>query len=223
MGLTAGLLLGAGLQFSGWPLSKITDQPSNRPESQPQARATFGDPVQAQSRPPERAVFGELAATVPAATVEPAKELPAPPAEPDKETPVWGGDYGRYVPADIRAFLDKWRLTLVSGDLNGQAELYAPHVQRFFTRSNVSRKFVRQEKARLLSEYPNFKRYTISDVTIEALGDNHVTLTFRKDWDARGKRRYAGAERQRLRLERFRGDWKIVREEETRIYWVRRS
>jgi len=38
-----------------------------------------------------------------------------------------------------------------------------------------------------------------------------------------GQKPFSGAERQRLKLRRIDGNWKIVSEEETKVYWVKRS
>jgi hypothetical protein len=107
--------------------------------------------------------------------------------------------------------------------VGGQADLYAPRVERFFTKRNVSRDAVRQEKARMMQAYPEVNKYEISDVEVESNTGNEAVVSFRKEWDMNGNRRFSGAERQRLRLRRIDGDWKIVGEEETKIYWVKRA
>jgi hypothetical protein len=127
------------------------------------------------------------------------------------------------LPGDLHVFLDRWRSTLISGDAGAQADLYANKVDRFFTKRNVSRDEVRREKERLLGQYPEFYRYEIGDVRVESMDGNRAVVSFRKDWDARGRGRFAGSERQRLTLRRESGSWKIVGEEETKVYWVRRS
>ncbi len=127
------------------------------------------------------------------------------------------------IPQDVRVFLDRWRTTLVTGDAAGQAALYADRVDKFFTKRNVSRQDVRREKERMLSRYPEFHKYDIRDVRIETLNEDRAVLTFRKDWDARGRGRFSGSEQQRLTLIKQSGSWQIVGEEETKVHWVRRS
>jgi ketosteroid isomerase-like protein len=124
---------------------------------------------------------------------------------------------------DIHRLLDEWRSTLVRGDVNAQANLYAPRVDRFFTKRNVSRDAVRKEKSRMMAAYPEVNRYEISDIRVESNTGDEAVVSFRKEWEMTGNRRFSGAERQRLRLRRFGGDWKIVGEEETKIYWVKRA
>ena len=126
-------------------------------------------------------------------------------------------------PADVREFLDEWRSTLIAGDAEAQASLYAPRVERFFTKKNVSREAVQREKASLLARYPTFHKYEIRDVRVEELDGNRALVTFDKEWDARGAGRFAGAERQRLTLQRAGDRWEIVGEEELKVYWVKRD
>ena len=128
------------------------------------------------------------------------------------------------VPGGVQAFLDEWRDTLIAGDADAQARLYAPKVERFFTKTGVSREAVRREKASLLARYPTFHKYDIRDVRVEEMKGDRARVTFDKEWDARGTGRFAGAERQRLTLQRTAaGGWQIVREEELKVYWVRRD
>jgi hypothetical protein len=138
-------------------------------------------------------------------------------------SPVRTADSDTGVPADLRAFLERWRSTLVAGDATAQAALYADRVDRFFTKRSVTRAEVRREKQRMLTRYPEFHKYEISDVRLESLTSDRAVVTFRKEWDARGRGRFAGSEQQRLTLERVSESWKIVGEEETKVHWVRRS
>jgi hypothetical protein len=75
----------------------------------------------------------------------------------------------------------------------------------------------------MMELYPEVNRYDISDVKVESSKPGEAVVSFRKDWDMRGDRPFSGAERQRLKLRRISGDWKIVSEEELKVYWVKRS
>ena len=125
--------------------------------------------------------------------------------------------------AEIHGLLNRWRISTIDGNVDAQTILYAPRMDHYFRQRNVSRATVRREKARMKELYPTVNRYDISDVRIESAAKNQAVVTFRKDWDMRGDRRFAGAERQRLKLRRMAGDWKIVSEEETKVYWMNRS
>lgn len=125
--------------------------------------------------------------------------------------------------ASIEAFLDRWRETVIKGDVEGQTALYAPTVSRFFRQRNVSNSAVRKTKSQMMHLYPTVNRYDISDLKVESNNGKEAVVSFRKEWDMNGTRRFAGAERQRLRLRRMGGDWKIVGEEETKVYWTKRG
>lgn len=149
--------------------------------------------------------------------------------QPPKERAVFGGESSRTraravssIPPEILDFLEQWRSTMVGGDLQKHVSLYAPVVDRFFRERNVSREAVRQEKKRMLDRYPHFDQYDLRDVKVDFAGDNRALVTFRKDWSARGVRRFAGSELQRLTLQKDSAAWQIVSEEELRVFWVRR-
>jgi hypothetical protein len=127
------------------------------------------------------------------------------------------------VPADIVRFVERWETSLEAHDLETQASSYAAVVERFYTKSNVRLRDVIAEKRRMLETYPNFHKYDIRNIRVESLTPQRASITFDKDWDASGRRRFAGSEQQRLVLIKVNGNWRIVREEETRVYWVRRS
>lgn len=124
---------------------------------------------------------------------------------------------------DINRFLDRWKSTIVNRNVDGHTSLYAPKVEYFFLRRNVTRDAVRKEKARMMELYPNVNRYEISDVQVERATPTEAVLSLRKEWDMQGDRRFAGAERQKLKLRKIYGDWKIVSEQEAKVYWIKRG
>lgn len=162
-----------------------------------------------------RAVFGEEARPV----AESSEENPPAPKgaqSPQRtESPVKDGE--------IHSLLNRWRIAFVSGNPDGLAILYAPRMDQFFRQRNASRATVRREKARMMELYPHVNRYEISEVNIDPSGKNEAVVTFRKDWDMRGDRRFTGSERQRLTLRKMQGDWKIVNEGDSKVYWVKRG
>jgi len=164
------------------------------------------------SQPPPiqtRAVFGEV--------VEPPKtDSPSTPDAPDPRSETTATE-------QINGLLNRWRNAQIVGNVDGQTSMYAPEVTRYFNQRGVSRERLHREKLRMKELYPKVLRYDISDVKIESLSSDRATVTFRKDWGFRGERSYMGAGRQRLRLQRMLGDWKIVSEEELRTYWSQRT
>jgi hypothetical protein len=126
------------------------------------------------------------------------------------------------IPASVQALLSNWRDTLVNHDLDGHVNCYAPVVYVFYNRKNVSRSGVREDRERTLSTYPKIRKYNITNVKPESITPTRAVVTFDKEWDTAGKKRFAGAERGRLTLEKLNGEWKIVAEQEARVYWVKR-
>lgn len=196
------LVIAAIVQFTG-----------KRPAESPYASAA---PATATPNRGERAVFGSDPRPAPTA------ESPRPmPARTEAEEPITRAR--TETSAGIDEFLSRWRNTVATGDVDGQTALYAPKVDRFFRQRNVSQAAVRKVKSQMMSLYPTVNKYDISDVKVESNNGREAVVSFRKEWDMNGQRRFAGAERQRLKLRRVAGDWKIVSEEETKIYWVKRG
>ncbi len=117
---------------------------------------------QFRNRSQPRAVFGDTRSTTPAEAreLEPETQQAAPVDESSRESE----EAPAVPPSDINGLLDRWRDTVVRGDVNAHAILYAPKMDKFFRRRNVTRETVRREKARMMELYPDVKRYEISDV-----------------------------------------------------------
>jgi len=123
----------------------------------------------------------------------------------------------------VQPFLNEWRKTLMKGDIEGHTALYAEKLDRFFRQRDVTRAAVRREKERMLRQYPRFTKYNLRDVKVESKTPEQAVVTFTKDWDARGRRRFSGSERQRLVLKRAGDEWQIASEEELKVFYVRRG
>lgn len=115
-----------------------------------------------------------------------------------------------------------WADALADGDINGHIIHYADVLERYFTRRNVTRQVVYQDKERFLSTYRTVVRYRILNLEVLPVSGDVAYAVFDKAWDFRtaDNRRFAGEERQRLKLRLFDGRWKIVSEGELRVYWV---
>lgn len=181
------------------------------------------DQTRSRTNDRERPVFGKQAEP-------PSRELPlqeqpskAAAADPADAGARGGVTAGRDVPADVLGFLERWRSSLANKNLDAHVSTYAPRVNRFFTKRGVSREQVRKEKAQMFAKYPDINKYDIRDVRLEKKARDRAVVTFRKDWDTSGSKRFAGSERQRLTLRRADGTWQITGEEELKVYWVRRG
>jgi hypothetical protein len=186
------------------------------------SRATFGTD-QAAVRAEVEPVRTEPEATpVKPQAPEPAPVEAAPVPQQPQEQPATAVEIKKEIPGDILGFIERWRATFNSDSLQDHVETYAPRMERFFNRASVSRDAVFAEKRRTLKMYPDVNKYEIHDMKLEYLRDDRAAVTFRKDWDLSGAERFAGSERARLGLRRLSQGWQIVREEELKVYWVRR-
>lgn len=152
------------------------------------------------------------------AAPEPAKQ--APPEEERaraNETVPGGRTEG------VRQLLDRWVASTKAKDLQTQADLYADVVERFYNARNISRSEVLADRRRMFETYPRINRYAIDKIRIESNDGRRASVTFDKHWDTAGQRRFSGSERQRLVLQHTPDGWKIVREEELRVYRVSRG
>lgn len=186
------------------------------------------DPVEVTHHVPprkERPVFGKTPRTqVPRSAPSPVDStLEAPPATLEPLPEQTRSRVSPNADHEIRDLIARWRDSALEGDLDAHASLYAPKMRRFFNKRHVTNRAVRLEKQLMFARYGPFQKYDISDVRLQSQGDDVVVVTFRKEWDTKGPRRFSGAERQRLTLERAGDRWAIAEEEELKVYWTRRS
>jgi restriction system protein len=121
----------------------------------------------------------------------------------------------------VREVLAVWTSTILSNDLAGQVDCYAPTVAPFFQRASATLQEVATEKERVMKTYPLVRKYVSSNISFERVDANRVVVSFDKTWEARGRRTFAGSERQSLELRPLGGRWRIIGERELQIYWVR--
>ena len=115
-----------------------------------------------------------------------------------------------------------WADALADGHIDSHILHYADVLERYFTKRNVTRQFVYQDKEQFLSTYRSVVTYRIRNLEVLPVSADVAFAVFDKAWDFRtaDNRRFAGEDRQRLKLRLFGERWKIVSEEELRVYWV---
>ena len=106
---------------------------------------------------------------------------------------------GRIEP-EVRLLLERWRTTTESADTVGNVACYEPVVRPFFLRAQATSSEVAREKSKAFAAFPLGLKVKLSDIRFDALDAERAVLTFDKEWDAVGKTRFAGKERQRLTL-----------------------
>ncbi len=126
------------------------------------------------------------------------------------------------IQSQVRETLQLWTASLLAGDVEGHASLYAESVAPYFTKARVTRTQVADEVRRMLKRYGRVTTYKISDVTIAPVDADHAIANFRKAWSTAG-RRFEGEEREQLKFVREGSSWRIMSEQELQVYWVRRK
>jgi ketosteroid isomerase-like protein len=133
------------------------------------------------------------------------------------------------VPDAVGAWVQAFR----SKDSTALADSYAPVVERYFRRNNVSHQQIRQYIESSFARMVDIRKYEVNDIRVGMLpGDNpsngtsysRATATFRKTWDTLESdgRSFTGEEIEQLTFTSSPQGWKIIREEELKILRVSR-
>lgn len=176
---------------------------------------------------PNRAIRPTDPMPVPAPVEEPApapvREAPSNQADRsvDPAKPLTRAERAE-IQQQIRGVLDRWSESLLKGDVEAHASLYASSVGPYFTKNRVSREEIVDETQRMVKRYGAVTTYKITDVMISLADANHAIANFRKQWSTAGKK-FAGEERQQLKFVREGSDWLIASEQELKVYWVRKK
>jgi hypothetical protein len=126
------------------------------------------------------------------------------------------------VQQQVRVALDRWSSSLLANDLDTHVGVYAPYVGPYFAKTRVTRAGIADEVRQTVKRYGPMKEYRITDLTIAVVDANHAIANFHKQWSTAGSR-FAGAEREQLKLTRQGSEWLITSEQELKVYWVRRK
>ena len=81
---------------------------------------------------------------------------------------------------------------------------------------------VRKERNLNLARYGRMSVYKISDIQIRSISSHQVSVTFRKMWQSSGPRITSGEEKEQLILGRDAAAWRIVSEQEIKVYWMKK-
>jgi hypothetical protein len=122
----------------------------------------------------------------------------------------------------VRSLLNQWVDSFKQKDLLRQVDCYAPQVDTYYRKHNVSQAFVQDNKSRAFSAISEIRQFELSNISITFDSPSDGSITFDKSWDttlSSGKR-YAGSEMERLRVALIDGSWRIKREEELKLYNV---
>jgi len=165
----------------------------------------------------------------PAPAVKPQPPKPEPQAaleDVPKPSPISTPSVSSGMESGIQLAIEEWQHAILSGDPDLIAACYAPRIERYFDQQNSSSARVRQAALRSFQHVGKPAILRISEVAISPVSDDRAVATFRKHWQTRGPKVFAGEEQERLAFVLVPGGeaprWKIVSEEETKVYWTQR-
>jgi ketosteroid isomerase-like protein len=128
-----------------------------------------------------------------------------------------------------------WVESFRAKDAAKNAACYAPLVDRYFRRNNVSREQVQQYKQTAFEQMLDIRKFDVSNVRIEVVPSfqraensvhyDRVSAVFQKEWDDTESTgmTFSGREIEKLTFTSSSEGWKIVREEEVEIIEVHRE
>ena len=125
------------------------------------------------------------------------------------------------VPRDARSELSKrlndWIAATNARDVNQQMSFYAPALNAFYQKRDVSIAAVRAEKSRLFAQISSINVH-ISEPEIRISDDGQTAITrFHKSWNYTGIQSSSGEVIQELGWRRSESGWKIVSERDVQI------
>jgi serine/threonine protein kinase len=121
------------------------------------------------------------------------------------------------VRSQLHKLRDEWIAATVSGDLNKQVSFYAPTVEVFYLKRNVSRSFVGAEKKRLMSRMTSMEMRAYEPETTLSDDSQTATMRFRKIWDFKGAAPSSGEVLQELSWRKTSDGWKIIVERDIQV------
>jgi serine/threonine protein kinase len=113
----------------------------------------------------------------------------------------------------ISGLIDRWVDSMRSRDVQRQTACYAPVVDEFFGRRNVSINDVRRAKEKTFESADEARQFSIDDMRFERLDPDRATVSFLKIWNFPGRPFIASA-REEMVVRRVADEWKIAGERE---------
>jgi serine/threonine protein kinase len=114
---------------------------------------------------------------------------------------------------EISQLLTRWVDATRNRDAFRQATFYAPRVEEFFGRRNVTATDVRRVRERIFADSNEAREFSIEDVRFERQNEDRAVVSFLKIWNFPGRPFMASA-REEMTMKRVDGAWKIAGERE---------
>jgi hypothetical protein len=125
-------------------------------------------------------------------------------------SPASAGDYQARL--EISQKIDNWNSMLESKNMNGLRSVYAPVLQVYYSKRNLSSERVIDDKERAFGKYSSIRiNVSRKSITTYPSGDDAMVV-LEKDWRFEGETPFCGVVRSELRLRKMNGDWLIVGE-----------
>lgn len=203
----------AGMFFSKEVSHAATITPIAPPVSD--SHATRPDPLVLEETSREHPVQPEAAPATPPALAE----TPSVVADASAAPPVSAGTSPDQTPGqitddkEVSLALRRWQKAMLTNDSAEIAPSYAPHVDRFFLRTQVDRAFVRDYLERDEETGKRLTRYDMEGVSMKHLKGDEVQVDFHANFAvSTPEKDRTGNAKTSLILKRLEGDWKIVYE-----------
>ena len=120
--------------------------------------------------------------------------------------------------ADITRTLGSWAQAFVNNDPAAEASFYAPAVDRYFLRRNVSRDYVLKDKQSYRDRGNRIQHFTVTGLDFQFQSPASAVVTFTKSWSVTGPQQtgYPHSTRSRVWMTRLPEGWRITGEQDLR-------
>lgn len=111
--------------------------------------------------------------------------------------------------------LNDWADAAAHNDVTAETSYYAPHLDRYFQKRNVSRDYVRFDKSYFRQRGRQMQSFRISNLHYLFPAQDDAVVTLTKTWSFRwGGENIRQSTRSRLWLHRSQDGWKITGEQD---------
>jgi hypothetical protein len=120
--------------------------------------------------------------------------------------------------SEIIGIFQGWAASIERKDIDAHMRYYLDTLEKYYNLTYVSSSKVRDDRTRAFGKYQTLQ-VGLSNFNIQFdSSGQRVTALFDKNFDFRGERFYSGTVQNRMTLLRVGGEWRIIGEEELKIY-----
>ncbi|HEV2686966.1 MAG TPA: adenylate/guanylate cyclase domain-containing protein [Bryobacteraceae bacterium] len=132
---------------------------------------------------------------------------------------------GSTAPADAMNVIHEWVASFEAKDLQRHMALYADSLDRFYTKRLMPKNEVAANIQTMFDQNSSFGDFQLSTWSSRELPQGRLLVEFDKQYKAMDKAGVSneGKVRSELILQRFNDAWKIVSENDTKVYWTNKA